>query len=64
MVDLMVEHNFVSWDITGAGWSSNGGMLAVDGVSPYKVRFLGVPMLPGSGTAMGSFMLDGSGTFK
>jgi len=67
MVDLMTEHNFVSFDRAGtpaAGWSSNGGMLAVDGVSPYKIRFLGVPMLVGSGMAMGSFVVNGSGTFK
>ena len=40
MVDLMNEHNFISFDRAGtpaAGWSSNGGMLAVDGVSPYKI---------------------------
>ena len=64
MVDLAAEHNFLSFDIKGAGWSSNGGMLAVDGVKPYKVRLLTVPMLPGSGSAMGSFVLNGSGTFK
>ena len=67
MVDLMNEHNFVSFDRAGmpaAGWSSNGGTLAIDGVSPYKVRFLAVPMLKGSGDAMGSFVLNGSGTFK
>jgi hypothetical protein len=64
MVDLAQEHNFLSLDVTGAGWSSNGGMLAVDGVNPYRVRFVAVPMLPGSGAAMGSFVLNGSGTFK
>lgn len=64
IADLAQQHNFVSIDIPGAGWSSNGGMLAVDGVSPYRVRFLAVPMLRGSGSAMGSFVLDGSGTFK
>lgn len=67
MVDLMNEHNFISFDRAGtpaAGWSSNGGMLAVDGVSPYKVRFEAVPMLKGSGDAMGSFVINGSGTFK
>ncbi|HXU73223.1 MAG TPA: hypothetical protein VN947_28085 [Polyangia bacterium] len=64
MVDLMQEHNFVSFDISGAGWGSNGGMLAVDEVSPYKVRFLAVPMIRGSGSAMGSFVINGSGTFK
>jgi hypothetical protein len=66
-VDLMTEHNFVSFDRAGtpaAGWANNGGMLAVDGVSPYKVRFLAVPMLVGSGAAMGSFTMNGSGTFK
>jgi hypothetical protein len=67
MVDLMTEHNMVSFDRGGApaaGWSNNGGILAVDGVMPYKVRFLAVPMLRGSGAAMGSFVLDGTGTFK
>ena len=67
MVDLMTEHNFVSFDRAGspaAGWSNNGGMLAVDALSPYKVRFLAVPMLRGSGAAMGSFVVNGSGTFK
>jgi hypothetical protein len=63
-VDLAAEHNFLSFDITGAGWSSNGGMLAVDAVNPYRVRFLSVPMLKGSGAAMGSFVFNGIGTFK
>lgn len=63
-VDLSMEHNFVSFDVTGAGWSNNGGMLAIDGVDPYRVRFLAVPMLKGSGAAMGSFVFNGSGTFK
>ena len=66
MVDLMSEHNFVSFNLPNstAGWSSNGGMLAVDGVSPYKVRFEAVPMLVGSGNVTGSFVVNGSGTFK
>jgi hypothetical protein len=64
MIDLSAEHNFVSFDATGAGWSNNGGMLAIDGVNPYRVRFLAVPMLHGSGGATGSFTLNGSGTFK
>jgi hypothetical protein len=63
MVDLTVSHNNLSYDQTGAGWSSNGGSIAVDAVSPYKLRFLAVPMLPGSGTAKGQFVLSGSGTF-
>jgi hypothetical protein len=65
-VDLAQEHNFVSFDLpAGAGgWGSNGGMLAVDGLSPYRVRLVGVPMLKGAGTVAGSFVFDGSGTFK
>ena len=66
-VDLMTEHNVVSFDRGGtpaAGWSNNGGTLTVDGVNPYKLRFNAVPMLRGSGAAMGSFVVDGSGTFK
>jgi hypothetical protein len=66
-VDLMTDHNFVSYDLVGttkAGWSSNGGMLAVDGLNPYRVRFLAVPMIVGSGAAMGTFMFNGSGTFR
>ena len=66
-VDLMTEHNSISFDCGGtpaAGWSNNGGTLTVDGVSPYKLRFNAVPMLRGSGAAMGSFVLNGSGTFK
>lgn len=66
-VDLMSDHNFVSFDRGGspaAGWSNNGGTLTVDGVSPYQLRFDAVPMLRGSGAAMGSFIVDGSGTFK
>jgi hypothetical protein len=64
MVDLAAEHNFLSFDVKDGGWSSNGGMLAVDGVGPYRVRFLAVPMLKGSGTVTGSFVFNGSGTFK
>jgi hypothetical protein len=66
-VDLMTAHNFVSFDRAGtpaAGWSNNGGTLTVDAVGPYKLRFNAVPMLRGSGAAMGDFVLDGSGTFK
>ena len=63
MVDLMMNHNFVSYDQTGAGWSSNGGSIAVDSVAPYRLRFVTVPMVAGSGTARGSFVLNGSGTF-
>ena len=67
MVDMMVEHNLVSFDRAGspaAGWSNNGGTVAVDAVNPYKLRFLAVPMLRGSGAAMGSFVIDGTGTFN
>jgi hypothetical protein len=67
MVDMMTEHNFLSFDRAGtpaAGWSNNGGIVAVDGVMPYKLRFLAVPMLRGSGDAMGSFVVNGSGTFN
>jgi hypothetical protein len=63
-VDLLQEHNFVSFDVTGAGWSSNGGMLSVDGLNPYRVRLISVPMIVGSGAAKGSFYFNGSGTFK
>ena len=64
MIDMGIEHNFVSYDITGAGWGNNGGTIAVDGVSPYRLRFLAVPMLRGAGSAMGSFVINGTGTFK
>ncbi len=66
-VDLSADHNFVSFDRGGApaaGWSNNLGMLNVLGVSPYKLQFVAVPMLAGSGAAMGSFVINGSGTFK
>jgi hypothetical protein len=63
-IDLMAEHNFVSFDVPGSGWSSNGGTLAVDSVSPDKVRFNAVPMIGGSGSAKGSFVINGTGTFK
>ncbi len=61
--DLTVAHNSLSYDQTGAGWSSNGGTIAVDGVAPYRLRFVAVPMVAGSGAAKGSLVLDGSGTF-
>ena len=67
MVDLSAEHNVVSFDRGGApaaGWSNNTGTVMVLGVSPYKLQFQAVPMLPGSGAAMGSFVINGSGTFK
>jgi hypothetical protein len=65
MVDLDEAHNFVSFNVNSAdGWSSNGGKLAVDGVNPYRVRFISVPMLVGSGAVTGTFVFDGSGTFK
>jgi hypothetical protein len=63
-VDLSVAHNVLSFDIKTGGWSSNGGMVAVDGVGPYRLRFLAVPMLPGAGSVTGSFVFDGSGSFK
>jgi hypothetical protein len=63
MLSLMADHNLVSFDETGAGWSSNGGNVAVDGVAPYRLRFIAVPMIAGSGTAKGSFVFNGSGTF-
>jgi hypothetical protein len=62
-LSLVVDHNFLSLDQTGAGWSSNGGSVAVDGVSPYRLRFMTIPMLAGSGAAQGSFVLNGIGTF-
>ncbi|HEY2744096.1 MAG TPA: hypothetical protein VGL86_05725 [Polyangia bacterium] len=67
MVDLSAEHNVISFDRGGtpaAGWSNNTGTLMVLGVSPYKLQFEAVPMLPGSGASMGSFVVNGSGTFK
>jgi hypothetical protein len=63
MPSLIADHNFVSLDQPGAGWSSNGGSVAVDGVSPYRLRFMTVPMLAGAGAAQGSFVLNGVGTF-
>jgi hypothetical protein len=64
MVDLTVEHNQLSYDQLGAGWGSNGGMIAVDGIAPYNLRFVTVPMLPGSGAAKGNFVFNGLGTFE
>lgn len=63
-LDLAMDHNALSFDIPSGGWSSNGGMLAVDGVSPYRVRFLAVPMRKGAGSVSGTFVFNGSGTFK
>ena len=66
-VDMMVEHNFLSFDRAGtpaAGWSNNGGTVAVDSVMPYKITFQALPMLVGSGAAMGSFVVNGTGTFN
>ena len=67
MVDMMTEHNSLSFDRAGApaaGWSNNGGTVTVDSIMPYKLRFNAVPMLSGSGAATGSFVVNGSGTFN
>lgn len=69
MVTLGVD-NSISFDITNGGWSSNSGSIAVDGVSPYRLRFVGVGMRKGAGLdsgdnrVTGSFVINGSGTFK
>jgi hypothetical protein len=68
MVDMMADHNFVSIDVRNGsvddGWGNNGGMIAVDGVNPYKLRFESIPMLVGGGQAQGTFVINGTGTFK
>jgi hypothetical protein len=63
-ISLADEHNFVSFDVSTGGWSSNGGSVIVDGVSPYRLRLQAVPMLKGAGTVAGTFVINGSGTFK
>lgn len=63
-ISLSETHNNASFDVTGAGWGSNGGMLTVSGLAPYVLEFNSVPMLHGSGSAQGSFVFTGTGTFK
>jgi hypothetical protein len=50
--------------IGDAVWAAGGGLLEVDGVNPYRVRFVGVPMRAVAGLAAGTFVFDGAGTFK
>ncbi len=46
------------------GWSGGGGQLAVDGIDPYRLRFVSIPMRVASGSVTGTFLFDGSGSFK
>jgi hypothetical protein len=62
-IDL-VWPNAVSLDAGAAGWSSSGGLVAVDGTDPYRLRLVAVPMQARAGSATGSFVLDGAGVFK
>ena len=46
------------------GWSGGGGQLDVDGIDPYRLRFVSIPMRVASGSVTGTFIFDGSGSFK
>jgi hypothetical protein len=56
--------NELHWSMGAAEWVAGGGLVECDGVRPYRMRFVGVPMRAADGSAAtGSFVLDGSGTF-
>jgi hypothetical protein len=56
--------NELRFTVGAAEWVAGGGLLQCDGDDPYRVRFLEVPMRAvAGGTASGSFVLDGAGTF-
>jgi hypothetical protein len=58
------ERDELRFAIGDAVWVAGGGLVEVDGVAPYRVRFVGVPMRAEGGLAAGSFVFDGAGTFK
>lgn len=45
-------------------WANGGGELDVDGLDPYRLRFVAIPMRVASGSVTGTFFFDGSGSFK
>lgn len=64
-LDLSGPTNLLTLDVTtSGGWQSGGGRVAVDGIEPYRLRFVGIPMRADAGDVSGSFVFDGSGTFR
>jgi hypothetical protein len=50
--------------VESGSWANAGGELDVDGVDPYRLRFVAIPMRAASGSVAGTFFFDGSGSFK
>ena len=46
------------------GWANRGGTVVVLSVNPVVVQLAAVPMVARAGDAVGSFVFDGSGTFR
>lgn len=63
-INLPADEERVQFMFNGAAWGNRGGTLFVLSVNPVVVRLDGVPMVAGSGGAVGSFVFQGSGTFR
>lgn len=54
----------IQFQFAGAGWANRGGTVVVLSVNPVVVQLAAVPMVARAGDAVGSFVFDGSGTFR
>jgi hypothetical protein len=66
-VNIGERHLTVSYTLTGSGanaaWSSNSGNVVFESISPWRLRFDHVEMIPAAGGAKGAFYLDGTAKF-
>jgi len=66
-VNVGERHLAVSYTLTGSGpnaaWASNSGSVVFESLSPWKVTFNRVEMIPAGGGSSGAFYLDGSAKF-
>ena len=63
-IDLPADDERVQFQLEGGGWGNRGGTLVVLSVDPVVVQLAGVPMVARTGAAVGSFVFEGSGTFR
>ncbi len=63
-IQLGADQERVHFEVGGAGWGNQGGAVVVLSADPAIIRLAGVPMVARSGSASGSFVFFGDGTFR
>jgi len=63
-IELPPDQESVHFVLDGAAWLNQGGTIYVLSADPAIVNLAGIPMVPADDVTVGSFVFQGSGTFR